>query len=450
MQAILHIPVYAVATAIASVMLIAAPIGPAMASDAAHSIADRFAPADTPANSARPANTGEAITVRPVRSRRVERDAVLAPEPPDPGADEAKAFDKLRKADEAEMLARARREAAERARKAAKAKTDAKTRATAPSAKANSETDTPRQPIATIAPRGRAADHRKKLDRILNKLAGRIRDFEAARRTPAPPRDEKTVARAEEPAPKRPAVPSPRSAQAMPEAPPQDAAEFVDEPAPRVGEPATSVTELTPSAGSPVETGSLARKPPLASKRGERAESFLFGAPGAPQGDDEPIRRVTILLEMVVGNRGIRRFQKWGDPVLCLGQRCFVSEGADEPARVMRRSRAFGTINALGRRAGACRRKLNCVFRDVDLGGPTAIVQPVDLRWLRHDRREMTKVHADRSCRETAGGSLVCDRVFDSETYRLWVVPEKLARTLSADALTDFLNRGLSRAHLAD
>ena len=144
--------------------------------------------------------------------------------------------------------------------------------------------------------------------------------------------------------------------------------------------------------------------------------------------------RVTILLLMEPGNRGIRRFNKTGDPILCLDRSCYVSQGAAQPASEIARSRAFGPGVALGSRAGACENSLTCVFRNVDLGGRSAEVQPIDLRVLRHDRRELRAVEADRTCRITSG-QLTCRRPVIADSYTLWIVPEAIAERAGAMAL---------------
>ncbi len=144
--------------------------------------------------------------------------------------------------------------------------------------------------------------------------------------------------------------------------------------------------------------------------------------------------RVTILLLMEPGNRGIRRFNKTGDPILCLDRSCYVSQGAAQPASEIARSRAFGPGVALGSRAGSCENSLTCVFRNVDLGGRSAEVQPIDLRVLRHDRRELRSVEADRTCRVTSG-QLTCRRPVIADSYTLWIVPEAVAERAGAMAL---------------
>ena len=152
--------------------------------------------------------------------------------------------------------------------------------------------------------------------------------------------------------------------------------------------------------------------------------------------------RATILLVMEPGTRGIRRYEKTADPVLCLGQSCYISNGVDRPATATTRGRAFGPGNTLGQRAGACRHSLGCVFRNVDVGHGEIDLQPVDLRILRHDRREVQMVNVDATCAAVAG-RLKCSRGVQSRTYRVWIVPESIARRAGDAALLGAVGAGL-------
>lgn len=152
--------------------------------------------------------------------------------------------------------------------------------------------------------------------------------------------------------------------------------------------------------------------------------------------------RVTILLVMQAGNRGIRRFNKTADPILCVGALCYVGNGAGAPAKAMTRAKAFGPGVAIGSRAGQCNRSLTCVFRNVDLERQMAAVQPIDLRILRHDRREPSAVTADPTC-DVQAGHLICQRPIIAPDYMMWVVPERVAEQAGSLALEAAVRAGL-------
>lgn len=212
------------------------------------------------------------------------------------------------------------------------------------------------------------------------------------------------------------------------------------------------------------EARQLSEKLARARERRETAKELGpgYSALGKPPSDDELDRtengrsrvgvrekRATLLLALEPGSRGIRRYEKTADPVICLGNRCYISSGAEDPAREMTRGRALGPGNTLGQRAGACRHSLTCVFRDVDVGGGNVQVQPIDLRLLRHDRREVVTVTPDETCTVTAG-RLKCSRGIVAGSYRIWVVPESVARRAGAGALQSVLADGLAQPRTAE
>lgn len=143
---------------------------------------------------------------------------------------------------------------------------------------------------------------------------------------------------------------------------------------------------------------------------------------------------VTVLIVMDAGTRGIRRWNKTADPMLCVDETCYISRGAATAAKRIARSKAFGPGIALGERAGDCRNKLVCAFRGVKLENGRSWMQPIDLRIMRHDRREAKLVVADPTCSVTAG-KLACTRTVTSGDYRAWIVPEPLAERAGAKAI---------------
>lgn len=157
--------------------------------------------------------------------------------------------------------------------------------------------------------------------------------------------------------------------------------------------------------------------------------------------------RVAVLLVMKPGNRGIRRLVKSADPVLCVDDHCYISRGADAPAVALMRRRALGAANTLGARAGACRDRLGCVFRGVRLRDHAALLQPVDLRIVSHDRREPRSAAPDRSCR-LDGVGLNCDGAIEAADYTMWIVPEATAERAGASALQAAVAAGLGSSRL--
>ncbi|MEO1205276.1 MAG: hypothetical protein AAFV45_03000 [Pseudomonadota bacterium] len=161
----------------------------------------------------------------------------------------------------------------------------------------------------------------------------------------------------------------------------------------------------------------------------------------------KPTRRATVLLVMDVGKTGIRRWSKTADPMLCVQEFCFLSRGPNKAAVRHRRQVAFGPGVALGKRGLACRSSPACIFRNIDLGAFEARLQPVDLRYLRHDRREAELVKADVTCGMKAG-RLTCGKPVKGKSWRAWVVPELVAELAGEDALKRALADGLGGTSL--
>lgn len=155
--------------------------------------------------------------------------------------------------------------------------------------------------------------------------------------------------------------------------------------------------------------------------------------------------RVAILILMDAGNKGIRRFDKTADPILCMKDVCYISEGNEAPARLLSKARALGVGNTWGARAGACQHSLGCVFRDVDLVGTGGVVQPVDMKVMVHDRRESRTVDVDSDCR-VDGGRISCRKPISANGYRMWVVPEPLAAKAGGAALDSAVREGLPQS----
>ena len=153
--------------------------------------------------------------------------------------------------------------------------------------------------------------------------------------------------------------------------------------------------------------------------------------------------RVAILIAMLPGNKGIRRHNKTADPVLCLNDGCYLSEGAAYPARFLPTRRVLGFGNTFGERAAACRNHLGCVFRGVAVLEFPLILQPVDMHVIKHARRIIQAIETDSACSAEAG-RLVCARGIYAENYAMWVVPESLAQAIGPEALERAVAEGLN------
>jgi colicin import membrane protein len=155
-----------------------------------------------------------------------------------------------------------------------------------------------------------------------------------------------------------------------------------------------------------------------------------------------------VLLRMEPRRHGFAGTRRTANPVLCLGRSCYISAGPEDAADLLSRWKTLGPANSIGRRAGPCRNQLTCVFRNVDLGGPSGAIQPIDMGLWHHDRRDIKTVQADRTC-EVISRRLFCATPVIGHRYRAWIVPEAVAAKAGPDALEDALEEGLPSARSA-
>lgn len=174
----------------------------------------------------------------------------------------------------------------------------------------------------------------------------------------------------------------------------------------------------------------------------------IAGAEAAGLVLDPRATRVAVLLLMQPGDRGIRRNNKSADPVLCGEDECYVSNGAGHDANLLRARKALGFFRTWGQRAGACNNSLGCVFRGVDLARLDRLLMPVDMRVVRHDRREMREVAATSRC-HLERGRISCADTVQSDDYVMWIVPETLAVKAGPEALERALADGLPAGQTA-
>jgi colicin import membrane protein len=161
--------------------------------------------------------------------------------------------------------------------------------------------------------------------------------------------------------------------------------------------------------------------------------------------------RFAVLLVLEPGSYGIRRRgPRTADPILCVPPNgCYVSHGPDHPAAFLPGRKAMGFGNTMGKRAGACRHTLGCVFRDVELSSLPGYLQPVDLHILKHDRRDPHLVRGDSDC-TTRAGQLLCSKGVNAEDYVMWIVPESLADAAGPHVLERALEEGLNLPRSAE
>ena len=499
--------------------------GPARATnDAAHKMAEKFAEADGAAarnkgeeRKAAEAKKREAEKAAAEKKREAQRKAEAARKALEvkrraaaKAAEDARLAAERRQADEAEMLARARREAEEmRAGEEEVRLTEEARRliveAERERAKAEellaSQPEARREQAATEPERAKSAEEarlayqRAEETRRLAEKLRRVRQIREARLTaqavrreaevvplaaapssaeplPGPGANASASQTMEQRAPLAPQISAPTSTAEVAPPPAMVAWPPVTAPAPpthgidpdpspakaeRVAvptsqslPPAIAAPAATKPANEPTVRAELEPKAAVAENRaGNTPSSHPASATALPT-----VRlaetRFTVLVVLEPGTYGIRRNgPKVADPVLCTREGCYVSAGADQPAKFLPAHKALGIGNTWGGRAGACRQALGCVFRGIELGQMPSFLQPVDLHIFKHDRRQGHLVLADSSCRAEAG-RLACRHGIYADNYIMWVIPEGLASTVGPAALQRAVTEGLNGPRSAE
>ena len=172
---------------------------------------------------------------------------------------------------------------------------------------------------------------------------------------------------------------------------------------------------------------------------------------GAPASAPPPVRdatlpRVTVLV-VLTDHADHTTSAASSDPVVCIGDQCYVSAGSGSEARLLTRTEALSTKNTITNGAGACKGKAKCVYRGVGLRAG-AEIQIVDLGIVKHDRREAIEAKVDSTCKVDAG-DLVCLHPLTAPDHRIWIVPESVAEAAGVAKLDAALDDELPEENVA-
>lgn len=248
-------------------------------------------------------------------------------------------------------------------------------------------------------------------------------EMDMLRRARAEELERQQQARAEKAAPV-PERPQPAATPAPLASTPKAAKEV----APRLAEPAAPpapaaevVQPATPAATpSPLPTQSAA------------LDSKNDGAAG-------PVRATVLLVLTPDESVGVADIRP--DPIICLDQQCWLSNGLQAPARPMSRSEAVALQSTAKLTDDSCSGKSACAYRDIALA-PDTQIQVVEVGESRGVSDGAFTVSADTSCRKDEG-DLVCDNALVTQAFRMWVVPEATAQEIGPAGLENAIADGL-------
>jgi hypothetical protein len=181
----------------------------------------------------------------------------------------------------------------------------------------------------------------------------------------------------------------------------------------------------------------VASPPPPPPSQSTPAALPVAELPGIAAPDTSNAPHATILLVLDTDDGGPAK----PDPIICLADRCWISNGIEAAAKPMPRSEAVAMKSTDSPDMDSCSGKSACVFRDIAIV-PDAQIQVVELGDSHGAGSGAFTVMADASCRKD-DGALVCDNALVTHDFRIWMVPEATAQAIGAEGLEDAVAAGL-------
>jgi hypothetical protein len=132
------------------------------------------------------------------------------------------------------------------------------------------------------------------------------------------------------------------------------------------------------------------------------------------------------------------------DPIVCIDNNCWLSNGINSPALRMPRNQAVTLDGTENMTAGSCSGKSGCVYRNVTID-PTSRIDIIEIGEGGGASAGAYTIAADASCRKQ-GDALVCDNGVATQKFRIWVVPELTAEAAGASSLENAVAEGLPEA----
>ncbi|RUP08678.1 hypothetical protein [Hyphomicrobium sp.] len=129
------------------------------------------------------------------------------------------------------------------------------------------------------------------------------------------------------------------------------------------------------------------------------------------------------------------------DPIICIDQSCWLSNGIEAPAVSMPRTQAIALQTTQETTSDPCAGKSACVYRSITIDAD-ARIEVIEVGESRGASAGAFTIAADKSCRN-AGGGLLCDNGLATQNFRIWVVPEAIAAATGPEGLEEAIAEGL-------
>ncbi len=129
------------------------------------------------------------------------------------------------------------------------------------------------------------------------------------------------------------------------------------------------------------------------------------------------------------------------DPIICIDDRCWLSNGIGAPALAMPRTQAVALPTTDDATTDSCSGKSACVYRGVAID-PAARLEVIEVGEGHGASAGAYTVATDTSCRKDHS-TLLCDNGLATQNFRIWVVPEATAVSAGTSSIEDAVAEGL-------
>ncbi|RUO98296.1 hypothetical protein [Hyphomicrobium sp.] len=179
----------------------------------------------------------------------------------------------------------------------------------------------------------------------------------------------------------------------------------------------------------------LAASPKIAAL--PQAPTVSNAAAELPSRADAP----SIASVLLVLDHGATQMSFKPDPVICIDNRCWISNGITSAALEMPRNQAVALQTTVGTSPETCSGKSGCIYRGIRID-PQSRIDVIEVGEAGGASEGAYTLAVDKSCRKE-GEALVCDNGVATQNFRIWVVPESTAALVGASSLESAVAEGL-------
>ena len=160
-----------------------------------------------------------------------------------------------------------------------------------------------------------------------------------------------------------------------------------------------------------------------------------------------PAVQASVLLAIETGGASSKGDSATLDPIICVGDHCFLSAGLTADAVKLSKADALKLKSSNDASPDACRGKVGCVFRNVGLA-KNALIEVIEIGSHPSALAQTYSAEPDATCK-TSDGALACENPIATADFRIWIVPEAIAKTAGVEAIEDAVADSLPHRDIA-